>query len=100
MKKIYNQPKITRFGNLSSLTRYGVGGGSSDIVYLANPPGVDAVLFFQAAGLSLADAQVVVAIQLSLAPGGDSFGAALANISIPAGTGGSFSPTLGATFTP
>lgn len=100
MKKTYTSPKITEFGSLAKLTQYGVGGGSSDVVYLANPPGVNAVFFLQASGLSLADAQVVVALQISQAPGGDSFGTALSNISIPPGTGGSFNPTIGSTFTP
>ena len=101
MKKLYSSPKITAFGTIEALTQYGTGGGSADIVYLANPAGANAVAFIQSQGLSLADAQIAVAVQISQSPGGDSFGLALANLQGgAAGRGSSFSPTLGATFTP
>ena len=101
MKKSYTSPRITEFGTVETLTQYGTGGGSSDIVYLANPAGVDAVAFLQGQGLSLADAQIAVAVQISQAAGGDPFGLALINLQGgAAGKGSSYNPTLGATFTP
>ena len=101
MKKSYTSPRITEFGTVETLTQYGTGGGSSDVVYLANPAGVGAVAFLQAQGFSLADAQLAVALQISQAAGGDPLITALANLQGGAqGKGGSYSPTLGATFTP
>ncbi len=101
MKKLYVSPKVSKFGTVENLTQYGTGGGSSDVVYLANPAGVDAVAFLQSHGLSLANAQVAVALQISSAVGGDPFGIALANVQGGAqGRGASFNPTLGSTFTP
>ena len=101
MKKLYTSPKMSEFGTVESLTQYGTGGGSSDVVYLANPAGVNAVAFLQGQGLSLANAQVAVALQISTAAGGDPFGIALANIQGGAqGRGTSYNPTLGSTFTP
>lgn len=103
MKKNYTMSsnRLTTFGTVESLTQYGTGGGSSDVVYLANPAGINAVAFLQSSGLSLADAQVAVALQISQAAGGDPFGVALA--SIQGGVshrGNSYNPTLGSTFTP
>ena len=101
MKTRYTAPRFSVFGTVGDLTRYGTGGGSSDVVYLANPAGVNAVAFLQSQGLSAADSQVITALLISIAPGGDPFGVALANIQGgAAGKGGSFNPTLGATFTP
>ena len=101
MRKSYSTPSLTRFGSLESLTQYGTGGGSADVVYLANPAGVDAVAFLMANGLSLANAQVAVAVQISQASGGDPLAVALASLQGGAkGIGGSYNPTLGATFTP
>lgn len=101
MKKQYSTPRVTSFGTVETLTQYGTGGGSADIVYLANPAGVDAVAFIMSQGLSLADAQIAVAVQISQSAGGDPFGIALINLQNGAiGKGTSFSPTLGATFTP
>ncbi len=101
MRKSYSTPSLSQFGSLESLTQYGTGGGSTDVVYLANPAGVDAVAFLQGQGLSLSDAQIAVAVQISQAAGGDPFGVALVNLQGGAkGIGGSFNPTLGATFTP
>ncbi len=100
MKKLYTSPKVTEFGTVENLTQYGTGGGSNDIVYLAAAGG-DAVAFFQAsASLSLIDAQTAVAGAIAAAPGGDNFATALANIQGgAAGKGGSYTPTLGTSFT-
>jgi len=101
MKKSYTSPRITEFGTVETLTKYGTGGGSSDVVYLANPAGADAVLFLQGQGFSLADAQLAVELQISQVEGGDPLMTALQNLQGGAqGKGGSYSPTLGATFTP
>ncbi len=100
MKKQYVSPKFIEFGTVETLTQYGTGGGSNDIVYLAAVGG-DAVLFFQTvAGLSVADAQVAVAGAIAASPGGDNFSVALSSIQGGAtGKGSSFNPTLGTTFT-
>ena len=101
MKKLYTSPKMTEFGTVENLTQYGTGGGSSDVVYLANPAGVNAVAFLQGQGFTLANAQVAIALQISQAVNGDPFGTALQNIQGGAlGRGTSFNPTLGSTFTP
>ena len=101
MKKTYTAPRLAEFGTVEGLTQYGTGGGANDIVYLANPAGVNAVAFLQGQGLSLANAQVAIALQISQAAGGDPFGTALANIQGGAqGRGTSYNPTLGSTFTP
>ena len=101
MKKLYTSPKVTEFGTVENLTQYGTGGGSNDIVYLAASGG-SAVAFFQSpagGSLSAADAQTAVAGAIA-ATGADSFAGALANLQGgAAGKGGSFTPTLGTTFT-
>lgn len=101
MKKAYSSPQLSKFGSVENLTQYGTGGGSTDTVYLANPPGTDAVAFLIGQGFTLADAQIAVALQISAATGGDPFGTALINIQGgAAGFGSSHNPTLGSTFTP
>ena len=101
MKQVYSTPLLSSFGSIEDLTHYGSGGGDNDVVYLANPLGDNALTFLQAHGFSLAQAEVAIALQISTAPGGDSFLTALQNIQAAVqGRGSDNHVTLGSTFTP